>query len=97
MVIVHDLFEAARSLHSLPVHGLTNRIKADEAIAEADTLLLTVPNQLGVAYNAHAIEAILTLMAPLLAGAEHASDTVATRIGGGPLGSKERSCNDDCG
>ena len=29
----------------------------DEAIAEADTLLLTVPNQLGVDYNAHVIEA----------------------------------------
>ena len=36
----------------------------DEAIAEADTLLLTVPNQLGVAYNAHVIEAILTHVAP---------------------------------
>ena len=31
-----------------------------------DTLLLTVPNQLGVAYNAHAIEAILTHVAPAL-------------------------------
>jgi len=36
----------------------------DEAIAEADTLLLTVPNQLGVEYNAHVIEAILTHVAP---------------------------------
>jgi alkanesulfonate monooxygenase SsuD/methylene tetrahydromethanopterin reductase-like flavin-dependent oxidoreductase (luciferase family) len=31
---------------------------------EADTLLMTVPNQLGVAYNAHVIEAILTHVAP---------------------------------
>ena len=38
----------------------------DEAITEADTLLLTVPNQLGVAYNAHVIEAILTHVAPAL-------------------------------
>ena len=38
----------------------------DEAIAEADTLLLTVPNQLGVDYNAHVIEAILTHVAPAL-------------------------------
>ena len=38
----------------------------DEAIAEADTLLLTVPNQLGVAYNAHVMEAILTHVAPAL-------------------------------
>ena len=28
----------------------------------ADTLLLTVPNQLGVEYNAHVIEAILKPM-----------------------------------
>ncbi len=33
-------------------------------IAEADTLLLTVPNQLGVNYNAHVIEAILKHVAP---------------------------------
>src|SRR6201989_2304860 len=38
----------------------------DEAIAEADTLLLTVPNQLGVDYNAHVIEAALTHIAPAL-------------------------------
>ena len=45
---------------------LVEQLKKDEAIAEADTLLLTVPNQLGVAYNAHAIEAILTHVAPAL-------------------------------
>ncbi|MDI1347226.1 MAG: LLM class flavin-dependent oxidoreductase, partial [Pseudolabrys sp.] len=39
--------------------ALIEQIKGDEAIAEADTLLLTVPNQLGVDYNAHVIEAIL--------------------------------------
>jgi alkanesulfonate monooxygenase SsuD/methylene tetrahydromethanopterin reductase-like flavin-dependent oxidoreductase (luciferase family) len=45
---------------------LIEQLKRDEAIAEADTLLLTVPNQLGVAYNAHVIEAILTHVAPAL-------------------------------
>ena len=45
---------------------LIEQLKKDEAIAEADTLLLTVPNQLGVAYNAHVIEAILTHVAPAL-------------------------------
>jgi alkanesulfonate monooxygenase SsuD/methylene tetrahydromethanopterin reductase-like flavin-dependent oxidoreductase (luciferase family) len=45
---------------------LVEQLKSDEAIAEADTLLLTVPNQLGVAYNAHVIEAILTQVAPAL-------------------------------
>ncbi len=45
---------------------LVEQLKKDEAIAEADTLLLTVPNQLGVAYNTHVIEAILTHVAPAL-------------------------------
>jgi alkanesulfonate monooxygenase SsuD/methylene tetrahydromethanopterin reductase-like flavin-dependent oxidoreductase (luciferase family) len=45
---------------------LVEQLRADEAIAEADTLLLTVPNQLGVAYNAHVIEAILKHVAPAL-------------------------------
>lgn len=43
---------------------LIEQLKKDEAIAEADTLLLTVPNQLGVAYNAHVIESILKHVAP---------------------------------
>src|SRR5580700_5897846 len=45
---------------------LIEELRKDEAIAEADTLLLTVPNQLGVAYNAHVLEAILTTVAPAL-------------------------------
>jgi alkanesulfonate monooxygenase SsuD/methylene tetrahydromethanopterin reductase-like flavin-dependent oxidoreductase (luciferase family) len=44
--------------------ALIEQLKKDEAIAEADTLLLTVPNQLGVDYNAHVIEAILKHVAP---------------------------------
>ncbi len=43
---------------------LIEQLRQDEAIAEADTLLLTVPNQLGVDYNAHVIEAILKHVAP---------------------------------
>jgi alkanesulfonate monooxygenase SsuD/methylene tetrahydromethanopterin reductase-like flavin-dependent oxidoreductase (luciferase family) len=45
---------------------LIEQLRGDEAIAEADTLLLTVPNQLGVDYNAHVIENILTHVAPAL-------------------------------
>ena len=45
---------------------LIEQLRRDEGIAEADTLLLTVPNQLGVAYNTHVIEAILTHVAPAL-------------------------------
>ena len=44
--------------------SLIEQLAKDEAIAEADTLLLTVPNQLGVDYNAHVIEAILKHVAP---------------------------------
>lgn len=43
---------------------LIEQLRADEAIAAADTLLLTVPNQLGVDYNAHVLESILTHVAP---------------------------------
>jgi alkanesulfonate monooxygenase SsuD/methylene tetrahydromethanopterin reductase-like flavin-dependent oxidoreductase (luciferase family) len=45
---------------------LIEQLRGDEAIAEADTLLLTVPNQLGVDYNVHALESILTAVAPSL-------------------------------
>ncbi|MBV2142016.1 LLM class flavin-dependent oxidoreductase [Falsochrobactrum sp. TDYN1] len=45
---------------------LIKELGQDEAIAEADTLLLTVPNQLGVDYNAHVIEAIIKHVAPAL-------------------------------
>jgi alkanesulfonate monooxygenase SsuD/methylene tetrahydromethanopterin reductase-like flavin-dependent oxidoreductase (luciferase family) len=45
---------------------LVEQLAQDEAIAAADTLLLTVPSQLGVEYNAHAIESVLTHVAPAL-------------------------------
>ncbi len=45
---------------------LIEQLKQDEAIAEADTLLLTMPNQLGVDYNAHVIESILKHVAPAM-------------------------------
>lgn len=46
---------------------LIEQLRKDEAVAEADTLLLTIPNQLGVAYNVHVMESILTTVAPALA------------------------------
>jgi alkanesulfonate monooxygenase SsuD/methylene tetrahydromethanopterin reductase-like flavin-dependent oxidoreductase (luciferase family) len=46
--------------------ALVKQLAADEAIAAADTLLLAVPNQLGVDYNAHVIESILKYVAPEL-------------------------------
>jgi alkanesulfonate monooxygenase SsuD/methylene tetrahydromethanopterin reductase-like flavin-dependent oxidoreductase (luciferase family) len=45
---------------------LVAELAEDEAVAAADTLLLTVPNQLGVDYNAHVVESVLTHLAPEL-------------------------------
>lgn len=49
-----------------PPDQLIEELRRDEAIEAADTLLLTIPSQLGVAYNTHALEAILTHVAPAL-------------------------------
>ncbi len=46
--------------------ALVTALAADEAIAAADTLLLTVPNQLGVEYNTHVLESVLRFVAPEL-------------------------------
>ena len=45
---------------------LVKDLAEDEAIAAADTLLLTVPNQLGVDYNAHLLDSVLRHLAPEL-------------------------------
>jgi alkanesulfonate monooxygenase SsuD/methylene tetrahydromethanopterin reductase-like flavin-dependent oxidoreductase (luciferase family) len=45
---------------------LVNELAEDEAVAAADTLLLTVPNQLGVDYNVHVLDSLLTHVAPAL-------------------------------
>ncbi len=46
--------------------ALVEQLRKDDAIAEADTLLLTIPNQLGVAYNVHVMKSILATVAPAL-------------------------------
>ncbi len=45
---------------------LIKELAQDEAIQEADTLLLTIPNTLGVDYNVHILSAILEHVAPEL-------------------------------
>jgi alkanesulfonate monooxygenase SsuD/methylene tetrahydromethanopterin reductase-like flavin-dependent oxidoreductase (luciferase family) len=45
---------------------LVEQLREDEAIAAADTLLLTVPNQLGVDYVAGQLASIITDVAPAL-------------------------------
>ena len=43
---------------------LIKELAEDEAIREADTLLLTIPNTLGVDYNVHVLSSILKYVAP---------------------------------
>ena len=43
---------------------LVEQLAQDEAIAAADTVLLTIPNQLGVDYNVHILQSILEHVAP---------------------------------
>jgi len=45
---------------------LIKELALDVAIREADTLLLTIPNTLGVDYNIHLLSAILEHVAPAL-------------------------------
>jgi len=43
---------------------LIKELAGDEAIREADTLLLTIPNTLGVDYNVHVLSSVLEHVAP---------------------------------
>jgi len=52
----------------LRLEGVARRYRTEAGelpvLAAADTVLLTVPNQLGVDYNAHLIETVLRDVAP---------------------------------
>ena len=48
--------------------AIARDLSQDAAVAAADTLLLTVPNQLGVAYNAHLLESFAKYIAPAIGG-----------------------------
>ena len=48
------------------LEDLVSDLKDDEAVAAADTLLLTIPNQLGVDYNLHVLESVVKHLAPAL-------------------------------
>jgi alkanesulfonate monooxygenase SsuD/methylene tetrahydromethanopterin reductase-like flavin-dependent oxidoreductase (luciferase family) len=43
---------------------IADELARDQAVAAADTVLLTVPNQLGVEYNARLLETIARHVAP---------------------------------
>lgn len=46
--------------------ALITQLLADEAVMSADTLMLTIPNQLGVEYNLHILESFAKHVAPAL-------------------------------
>jgi alkanesulfonate monooxygenase SsuD/methylene tetrahydromethanopterin reductase-like flavin-dependent oxidoreductase (luciferase family) len=64
--VIDDMRAVFGRTYAAEPDRLIEQLRADEGVAEADTLLLTVPNQLGVDYNAHVIENILTHVAPAL-------------------------------
>lgn len=45
---------------------LIEQLRADEAVMSADTLMLTIPNQLGPEYNLHVLQAFAEHVAPAL-------------------------------
>jgi alkanesulfonate monooxygenase SsuD/methylene tetrahydromethanopterin reductase-like flavin-dependent oxidoreductase (luciferase family) len=45
---------------------IAEELAEDAAVREADTLLLTVPNQLGVDYNAHLLATVAEHVAPAI-------------------------------
>ena len=53
-------------------------LSQDTAVQEADTLLLTVPNQLGVEYNTHLLETFMLHIAPALGWSPAEAATVET-------------------
>jgi len=67
---VGNLDESTRAIfgrsYAAETNVLIEQLRKDGAIAEADTLLPTLSNPPGVAYNVHVIEAILTTVAPAL-------------------------------
>ena len=64
------LLEGVRSRFGRSYTGepdrLAEELAKDAAVREADTLLLTVPNMLGVEYNAHLLETIVRDIAPAI-------------------------------
>jgi alkanesulfonate monooxygenase SsuD/methylene tetrahydromethanopterin reductase-like flavin-dependent oxidoreductase (luciferase family) len=64
--IIDDMRAVFGRTYAAEPDRLIEQLRGDEAVAEADTLLLTVPNQLGVDYNAHLLESILVHVAPAM-------------------------------
>ena len=57
---------------------LAEQLAQDAAVQAADTLLLTIPNQLGVEYNARLLETIAKHVAPAIGWLPPAERTAAS-------------------
>jgi alkanesulfonate monooxygenase SsuD/methylene tetrahydromethanopterin reductase-like flavin-dependent oxidoreductase (luciferase family) len=58
---------------------IAQELSRDAAVQAADTLLLTVPNQLGVEYNAQLLETIAREVAPAIGWRPHRPETAPAR------------------
>lgn len=63
-MIEHDKRAIFGRSYAAEPEQLIKELAQDEAIREADTLLLTILNTLGVDYNIHLLSSILKYMAP---------------------------------
>ena len=61
---LHPLDLSSEDVREL--YRIAAEIAADEAVRAADTVLFTVPNELGVAYNARILETITIHIAPAI-------------------------------
>lgn len=52
--------------YAAPPDELVEELKQDAAVANADTLMLTIPSQLGVEFNLHVVESFARYVAPAL-------------------------------
>lgn len=64
--IDHNLRAIFGRTYAAEPDKLIKELEKDEAIKEADTLMLTIPSTLGVEYNIHALSSILKYVAPEL-------------------------------
>jgi alkanesulfonate monooxygenase SsuD/methylene tetrahydromethanopterin reductase-like flavin-dependent oxidoreductase (luciferase family) len=63
-MIEHDKRAIFGRSYAAKPDQLIKELSEDEAIQEADTILLTIPNTLGVDYNVHVLSSILKYVAP---------------------------------
>lgn len=64
--IIDDLRSTFGKTYAAEPDQLIEQLKGDSAVMSADTVMLTVPNQLGVEYNTHVLESFAKHVAPAL-------------------------------